>query len=114
MSLPQIPTARERISTSSGPVDGCSSSVTTAWPGPLRSRAFMDVLLSDFIRMCSQTYKPARGDAGTNPSHQRCCAASASHSGETQGDASPLRPHLLLPLHGVAVEQNVMPPVRGC
>src|SRR6266481_2767650 len=61
--------------------------------------------------MCSQSYKPARGDAGTNPSHQRwflpvsatrlrryrCavsrderhCAASASHSGETQGDASP-------------------------
>src|SRR5713101_176027 len=43
------------------------------------------------IRMCSQSYDvlPARGDAGTYPSHQRCCAASASHSGETQGDASP-------------------------
>src|SRR6266436_5897981 len=41
--------------------------------------------------MCSQSYKPARGDAGTNPSHQRCCAASASHSGETQGEASPPR-----------------------
>src|SRR5260370_7219155 len=41
--------------------------------------------------MCSQSYNylPARGDAGTYPSHQRCCAASASHSGETQGDASP-------------------------
>src|SRR5258708_29751384 len=48
MSLPQIPTARERISTSSGPIDGCSSSVTTASPGPLRSRAFMDAPLSDF------------------------------------------------------------------
>src|SRR5713101_5933768 len=55
---------------------------------------------------------PARGDAGTNPSHQRCCAvltrsanaaarlllrsqaerkaATASRSGETQGEASPL------------------------
>src|SRR5258708_38748539 len=48
MSLPQIPTARERISTSSGPIDGCSSSVMTASPGPLRSRAFMDAPLSDF------------------------------------------------------------------
>src|SRR5260221_9980487 len=57
MSLPQIPTACERIRTSSGPIDGCSSSVTTASPGPLRSRAFMDAPLSDFIRMCSQTYK---------------------------------------------------------
>src|SRR5260370_26406780 len=42
-SLPQIPTARERISTSSGLIDGFSSSVTTASPGPLRSRAFIDV-----------------------------------------------------------------------
>src|SRR5216683_7794722 len=43
------------------------------------------------IRICSLTYNflGARGDAGTYPSHQRCCAASASHSGETQGDASP-------------------------
>src|SRR5258708_23975741 len=48
MSLPQIPTARERISTYSGPIDGCSSSVMTASPGPLRSRAFMDAPLSDF------------------------------------------------------------------
>src|SRR5260370_9149774 len=29
------------------------------------------------------------GGAGTYPSHQRCCAATASRSGETQGDASP-------------------------
>jgi len=43
---------------------------------------------------------PARGDAGTYPSHQRCCAATASRSGETQGDASP--PHSPPP-----------PPLRG-
>src|SRR5690242_13440407 len=35
--------------------------------------------------MCS-----GRARAGTYPSHQRCCAASASHSGETKGEASPL------------------------
>src|SRR5438132_2179440 len=43
---------------------------------------------------------PARGDAGTYPSHQRCCAASASHSGETQGEASPL--HSTPPLRGLS------------
>src|SRR5438132_3389696 len=111
MSLPQIPTARERISTASGPIDGCSSSVTTAWAGPLRSRAFMDAPLSDFIRMCSQTYLPARGDAGTYPSRQRDCVATASLSAETQGDAIPLLPHPS-PLHCVAGEQRVRPPLR--
>ena len=34
---------------------------------------------------------PARGDAGTYPSRQRDCVATASLSAETQGDASPLR-----------------------
>src|SRR6266851_2552220 len=63
-----------------------------------------------------------RGDAGTNPSHQRwflpvsatrlrryrCavsrderhCAATASRSGETQGEASPLHTTPLPPLRG--------------
>ena len=43
------------------------------------------------IRICSQSYNylPARGDAGTNPSRQRDCAATASLSAETQGGASP-------------------------
>src|SRR5260370_29140724 len=57
--------------------------------------------------MCSQGYNhlPARGDAGTNPSHQRCCAASASHSGETQGDASP--PHIHTTPAPTRVERSV-------
>src|SRR6266581_9380911 len=43
-----MPTACERISTSSGPKDGFSRSVTTASPGPLRSSAFMQYLDSRF------------------------------------------------------------------
>ncbi len=35
---------------------------------------------------------PAKGDAGTYPSRQRCFAASASHSDEMKGEASP--PHI--------------------
>src|SRR6266849_1455628 len=61
---------------------------------PTRVERSVRTSVSNLVRMCSQGYNhlPARGDAGTNPSHQRCCAASASHSGETQGDASP--PHI--------------------
>src|SRR6266849_8336991 len=44
-----------------------------------------------------------RGDAGTNPSHQRCCAATASRSGETQGEASPPRSTPLPPLRAWAL-----------
>ncbi len=82
-------------------------------PSPTRVERSVRTSVSNLVRMCSQGYNhlPARGDAGTNPSHQRwflpvsatrlrryrCavsrderhCAASASHSGETQGDASP-------------------------
>src|SRR6266849_8001165 len=43
-----MPTARERISTSSGPIEGFSSSVRTASPGPLRSSAFIDMSLSGY------------------------------------------------------------------
>src|SRR5260370_29406200 len=34
--------------------------------------------------------RTARATAGTYPSCQRCCAASASHSGKTKGGGSPL------------------------
>ena len=39
------------------------------------------------------------GDAGTYPSRQRCCAASAPHSDEMKGEASPPNPSPLPPLH---------------
>src|SRR5216684_2409439 len=71
-------------------------------PSPTRVERSVRTSVSNLVGMCSQGYNylPARGDAGTNPSHQRwflpvsagtypsgqrCCAASASHSGRTKG-----------------------------
>src|SRR6266851_10527718 len=57
-----------------------------------------------------QGERATRATTGTNPSCQRCCAASASHSGKTKGArpckdtpylSCPATPHLPRPYGGV-------------
>src|SRR5467141_1708891 len=58
--------------------------------------------------MCSQSYNvlSARVDAGTYPSRQRDCVATASLSAETKGDASPLHTTPLPPLRGSSTKNR--------
>ncbi len=51
----------------------------------------------------SASSSSTRGDAGTYPSRQRDCVATAARSAETQGDASPLHTTPLPPLRGWSV-----------
>jgi hypothetical protein len=55
-----------------------------------------------------------RATAGTYPSCQRCCAASAPHSGKTQGGGSPLRSTPPPPLLSHAASKLITVPTAGC